>query len=190
MRLVAWDVTANISFGRHYGFIEQEKDVNNLMIDSAKGLYYFAVVSQTPWVDYLLDKNPIIQIGPKPTLTGFMYAFGVVAQYQQELTAEGKKPGQVEHYLDRYIKLKETHPEIVDDAQVVNYLMLNVLAGGDTTSSTSKQTVSTFCKYIQHLGFVLGVNRSLYAARSPCTNSAFVCDFLSLFPLPKLSVLY
>lgn len=26
----AWDVTANISFGRHYGFIEQEKDVNNL----------------------------------------------------------------------------------------------------------------------------------------------------------------
>lgn len=26
----AWDVTANISFGRHYGFIDQEKDVDNL----------------------------------------------------------------------------------------------------------------------------------------------------------------
>lgn len=26
----AWDVTANISFGRHYGFIDQEKDVDDL----------------------------------------------------------------------------------------------------------------------------------------------------------------
>ena len=38
----AWDVTANISFGRHYGFIDQGKDVNNLIVDSTKGLYYFA----------------------------------------------------------------------------------------------------------------------------------------------------
>lgn len=26
----AWDVTANISFGKHYGFIDAEKDVDNL----------------------------------------------------------------------------------------------------------------------------------------------------------------
>ena len=44
MGIVAWDVTANISFGRHYGFIDQEKDVDNLIIDSTKGLYYFAPV--------------------------------------------------------------------------------------------------------------------------------------------------
>lgn len=31
---VAWDVTANFSFGRHYGFIDQEKDVDNLITDS------------------------------------------------------------------------------------------------------------------------------------------------------------
>lgn len=26
----AWDVTANISFGRHYGFLDQAKDVDKL----------------------------------------------------------------------------------------------------------------------------------------------------------------
>lgn len=41
---VAWDVTANVSFGRHYGFIDQEKDVDNLIGDSTKGLKYFAPV--------------------------------------------------------------------------------------------------------------------------------------------------
>ena len=44
-RTVAWDVTANFSFGRHYGFIDQEKDVDNLITDSTKGLIYFAPVS-------------------------------------------------------------------------------------------------------------------------------------------------
>lgn len=41
---VAWDVTANFSFGRHYGFIDQEKDVDNLITDSTAGLNYFAPV--------------------------------------------------------------------------------------------------------------------------------------------------
>jgi hypothetical protein len=41
---VAWDVTANFSFGRHYGFLDQEKDVDNLITDSTAGLEYFAPV--------------------------------------------------------------------------------------------------------------------------------------------------
>lgn len=41
---VAWDVMANISFGKHYGFIDEERDVENLIADSTKGLYYFAPV--------------------------------------------------------------------------------------------------------------------------------------------------
>jgi cytochrome P450 len=124
-------------------------------------LYYFAVVSseieaaknnlifsdsslqisQIPWVDHLLDKNPLVRIGPKPTLTGVLYAFGVVAEYQQELNDRGMKPGEIEHYLDRYIKLKDTHPDMVDDVQIVNWLMLNVLAGGDTASATMRAVV-------------------------------------------------
>jgi cytochrome P450 len=84
-----------------------------------------------------------MRIGPKPTLTGVLYAFGVVAEYQQELASRGQKAGSddVKHSLDKYIKLKETYPDMIDDNQVVNYLMLNILAGGDTTSATMRAVV-------------------------------------------------
>ncbi|KAK5110424.1 hypothetical protein LTR62_005775 [Meristemomyces frigidus] len=143
----AWDVTANLTFGRHYGFIEQEQDVDNLIVDSTNGLRYFAPISQIPWLDNFLDKNPIHRIGPKPTLTGVMYAFGVVASYQQDLKTSAKPAGSVDHYLDKYISLRETQSEVtVDDNQLVNWLMLNILAGGDTTSAAMRAVVYYLAK--------------------------------------------
>ncbi|KAL4881373.1 cytochrome P450 [Aspergillus karnatakaensis] len=142
----AWDVTANISFGRHYGFIDQEKDVDSLITDSTKGLEYFAPVSQIPWVDHLLDKNPLVRIGPKPTLTGVLYAFKVVAEYQAELKENKVKAGTVDHTLDKYVQLKETYPDMVNDVQIVNWLMLSILAGGDTTSATMRAAVYYLAK--------------------------------------------
>ncbi|KAI7537712.1 benzoate 4-monooxygenase cytochrome-like protein P450 [Hortaea werneckii] len=152
----AWDVTANVTFGRHYGFIEQERDVNNLIVDSTKGLFYFAPVSQIPWIDHLLDKNPLVRVGPKPTLTGVVYTFGVVAQYQQELRGHGAtdagKERRPPHYLDKYVQLKEQKSKEdlggleVDDKQIVNWLMLNILAGGDTTSATMRAVVYYLAK--------------------------------------------
>lgn len=58
-----------------------------------------------PWVDYLLDKNPMVRIGPKPTLTGILYAYKVIAEYQRELAEKGVEYGHAEHYLDKYLKL-------------------------------------------------------------------------------------
>ncbi|KAJ5231522.1 uncharacterized protein N7469_006110 [Penicillium citrinum] len=134
----AWDVTANFSFGRHYGFIDQEKDVDNLITDSTDGLLYFAPVSQIPWIDSVLDKNPIMRIGPKPTLTGVLYAFKVVAEYQAQLSTKHISAGSVDHTLDKYVQLKETYPGMVNDQQIVNWLMLSILAGGDTSSATMR----------------------------------------------------
>lgn len=92
---------ANVTFGRPYGFIEQEKNVDNLLGDSHKSLYYFSTVSQISWIDKFLDKNPIIQIGPKPFVTAILYTFKVVAQYQQELLSTDRKPKVVDHFLDK-----------------------------------------------------------------------------------------
>ncbi|KAJ5673992.1 hypothetical protein N7462_009431, partial [Penicillium macrosclerotiorum] len=142
----AWDVTANFSFGRHYGFIDQEKDVDNLITDSTAGLIYFAPVSQIPWIDNLLDKNPIMRIGPKPTLTGVLYAFKVVAEYQTQLADKKVIAGSVDHTLDKYVQLKESYPDMVNDQQIVNWLMLSILAGGDTSSATMRAVLYYLAK--------------------------------------------
>jgi cytochrome P450 len=133
--------------------------VDNLITDSTAGLIYFAPVisphhsitnltllmlnsitqvSQIPWIDNLLDKNPIKRIGPKPTLTGVLYAFKVVAEYQAQLADKKVAAGSVDHTLDKYVQLKETYPDMVNDQQIVNWLMLSILAGGDTSSATMR----------------------------------------------------
>ncbi|TGO64180.1 hypothetical protein BCON_0008g00270 [Botryotinia convoluta] len=137
-KLIAWDVAANISFGRPFGLIDQERDVDNILLESQRSLYYFAVVSQIPWIDHFLDKNPIIRIGPRPTVTGILYCFKVIAQYREELLSAGHKHNTINHYLDKYFKLKETNPDLIDDNQIVTYLILSILAGGDTTASTMR----------------------------------------------------
>ncbi|KAJ5635329.1 uncharacterized protein N7484_008642 [Penicillium longicatenatum] len=144
----AWDVTANFSFGRHYGFIDQEKDVDNLITDSTAGLIYFAPVSQVPWIDNLLDKNPIKRIGPKPTLTGVLYAFKVAAEYQAQLASKNTTAGSpgVSHTLDKYVALKQANPDLVNDQQIVNWLMLSILAGGDTSSATMRAVLYYLAK--------------------------------------------
>lgn len=45
--LVAWDFAANVTFGKHYGFIDEGKDIQGMIKESADGLYYFAPVSAT-----------------------------------------------------------------------------------------------------------------------------------------------
>lgn len=98
-----------------------------------------------PWIDNILDKNPIKRIGPKPTLTGVLYAFKVVAEYQMQL-AENKIEGTVDHTLDKYVQLKKTNPEMVNDNQIVNWLMLSILAGGDTSSATMRAVLYFLAK--------------------------------------------
>lgn len=44
--VVAWDSMANVTFGRHYGFIEREQDVDGLIEDSVNSMRYFAPVSE------------------------------------------------------------------------------------------------------------------------------------------------
>lgn len=98
-----------------------------------------------PWIDHFLDKNPIIRIGPKPTLTGVLYAFGVVAEYHKDPAGPQTGERSKKHTLHKYMQLRETHPEI-DDTQVVNWLMLSILAGGDTTSATMRAVIYYLAK--------------------------------------------
>lgn len=75
-----------------------------------------------------------------------LYAFKVVAEYQVQLTEKNSITGTVGHTLDKYVQLKKTHPDMVDDNQIVNWLMLSILAGGDTSSATMRAAVYYLAK--------------------------------------------
>ena len=79
-------------------------------------------------------------------MTGALYAFKVVAEYQAQLAEKKISASTVDHTLDKYVQLKETYPNMVDDNQIVNWLMLSIVAGGDTSSATMRAAVYYLAK--------------------------------------------
>ncbi|KAI6878118.1 hypothetical protein KC360_g5429 [Hortaea werneckii] len=129
----AWDVIDQLTFGSKRGFLAEEQDIGNQIAASKSSLYYFAPICQIPWVDNLLDKNPIMRIGAKPLEVSILRA--------QEAVENRRAPSRTEKattqeqlppcFLDNFCE-----DEKVDDFQVVDWLLPNVLAGSDTTTWT------------------------------------------------------
>lgn len=151
-----WDTAANMSFGSKFGFLKQGRDVDGMIAESTAGLRYFAPVSQMPWVDEWLDKNPVWRIGPRPLVNGVMTTIRLINEYQQESARDEAKPRKAPNFFDKYSTLKGKL-DFVDDAQVVNWIMLNVLAGGDSTAGALRS-------FIYHV------------SRSPAAREALVAE--------------
>lgn len=87
-----------------------------------------------PFLDFLLDKNPVKRIGPPNlgNITGI--AFGHLMT-RLEGKDENFNPANPD-FLQRFIDAKKTHPDIVDEGIIMGYLLVNLLAGADTTAIT------------------------------------------------------
>ncbi|KAM0301547.1 hypothetical protein ACHAPM_005777 [Fusarium culmorum] len=97
-------------------------------------IFSFAAVDQMPWLDFLLDKNPSIRIGP-PNLGNItrISLEHLLARVQGKDTNYNPK---VPDFLRHFIESKETHPDLVNDGIIMGYLLVNMLAGADTTAIT------------------------------------------------------
>ncbi|KAL2020441.1 hypothetical protein VTK56DRAFT_8407 [Thermocarpiscus australiensis] len=96
---------------------------------------YFAAVGQMPWLDYLLDKNPIRRIGPPSLQNVTRIAVGSLAARTGGTDAafDPRVPDYPHHFLDA----RRAHPDLVpDDNAVVAYLFIPLIAGADTTAIT------------------------------------------------------
>ncbi|KAK4031758.1 cytochrome P450 [Parachaetomium inaequale] len=130
----AWDLIGSVTFSKQMGYMEAEKDFDHTLAIADKALDYFAVVGQMPWLDYWLDKNPVVRVGP-PNLTNVMRIAleSLIARLQGKDANYGPK---APDYLQHYIGTKETHPDLVDDGMIIGFLLVNLLAGVDTTAIT------------------------------------------------------
>ncbi|KAK4235413.1 cytochrome P450 [Achaetomium macrosporum] len=178
----SWDTAANVSFGRPYGFMQEGRDVGGMIAESKAGLKYFAPVSQIPWIDEWLDKNPVWRIGPRPLVSGFVYTVKILEEYRQQLAAGTAKKRAADLFIDKYNSLKDSI-DFVDDAQVLNWLMINVLAGGDSTAGAMLSVV-------YHLGRNPDAHAKL-VAELDAANVTMPAQFKDIKNLPYLdAVMY
>lgn len=87
-----------------------------------------------PWLDQLLDKNPVKRIGPP----SFNVAAGFCANQAINRISGADKhdPEKQKDFLDYFVKLKDENPGVIDVNQIISFLLINILAGADTTAAT------------------------------------------------------
>ncbi|KAK4156595.1 Pisatin demethylase [Chaetomidium leptoderma] len=132
----AWDFLGMVTFSSKFGYLEKGSDFDGTLAIADKSIDYLALCGQMPWTDYVLDKNPIYPIGP-PNIGNVTRI--AVANLTARLKGEDKnftegKPD----FLQYFIESKSTHPELVNDGSVIGYLLLNLIAGADTTAITMR----------------------------------------------------
>ncbi|KAK4221664.1 cytochrome P450 [Podospora fimiseda] len=130
----AWDQASSLTFSKRYGYMDAGHDFDSTLLIAEKTFHYFQAVSQIPWLDSFLDKNPIVRIGP-PNLQN---AFRITAEaYAARIAGKDQNydPSQPD-YMQQFIESKQTHPELVDDKIIMTYLIVNILAAADTTGIT------------------------------------------------------
>ena len=124
-----------MTFSKEIGYLEKGYDFDGTLAISEKAVDYFCLVGQIPILDYFFDKNPIYRIGPPSfgTVTN-MSIKHLIDRYQGN-DRQSHHPGKPD-FLDKFIEAKKFHPNVVDDTQIVSYLMFNMIAGADTTAIT------------------------------------------------------
>ncbi|KAI5465273.1 cytochrome P450 [Mariannaea sp. PMI_226] len=130
----SWDTNGAASFSQRFGYMDKGYDFDGTIAIADKALDYFAMVGQMPFLDFLLDKNPVMRIGP-PNLGNVtrISLEHLIARLQGKDTNFDPK---VPDFLQHFIESKETNPDLVNDGIIMGYLLVNLLAGADTTAIT------------------------------------------------------
>lgn len=128
---LAWDVIGELTFSERMGFLGNAGDNTGLLINAEKGMSYLATIGQIPALDHWLAKNPVTPIGP-PSLAP-QAAFCVQQSIARQQGIDSKAREQKD-MLDEFLEIKKTNPEQIDDNGVVGAMLINILAGSDTTA--------------------------------------------------------
>ncbi|WDK13402.1 benzoate 4-monooxygenase cytochrome P450 [Colletotrichum graminicola] len=131
----AWDLVGLVTFGKKFGYMDKGRDFDGTLAIGDQTIDYFSMCGQMPWMDHLLDKNPLYHLGP-PNLSKVtrIAIESLTARLKGEDGFDPEKPD----FLQYFIESRETHPEIVDNGTIIGYLLLNLLAGADTTATTMR----------------------------------------------------
>ncbi|EWZ30201.1 hypothetical protein FOZG_16367 [Fusarium oxysporum Fo47] len=122
----------SLTFSQPFGYMKKGHDFDGTIIASALSVDYFAQIGQMPFLDWLLNKNPMVRIGP-PDISHVTHFS--IAQLQRRLEQQEKhKSSDEPDFLDHFIGGMKSNPDSVNAKLVLNFLLANVLAGADTTA--------------------------------------------------------
>ncbi|KAH8433934.1 cytochrome P450 [Aspergillus melleus] len=130
-----WDVVGKATFSQPIGYLGKGFDFDGTLSTADTAMDYFSLVGQLPILDHLLDKNPVYRIGPPSFGNITNISIQHLVDRLQGKDTDFHDPAKPD-FLDNFIEAKERYPDVVDDMQIISYLMINMIAGADTTAVT------------------------------------------------------
>ncbi|KAJ9618390.1 hypothetical protein H2203_008986 [Taxawa tesnikishii (nom. ined.)] len=122
----AFDVIGEITWSKRLGFVEEDKDVSNIIstVDSFQN--YGTVIGQDPWLDRLFVKNPIKL---------FFESKGLwPSSPNAAIVNRGKRPKRGVNFLERFLQSQEKNPEFLTDNRITAMCASLIIAGSDSTA--------------------------------------------------------
>ncbi|KAL8299067.1 hypothetical protein RB597_007627 [Gaeumannomyces tritici] len=100
---------------------------------------YLGIVGQMPWLDMWLGKDPRCPVKFARYSSTFMYCVRRTAERGTQRASKGVARGaDRSNFLNNFFEAKELYPDTIGDNEVVSYLIMNVLAGANTTFFVQK----------------------------------------------------
>lgn len=135
-----WDAVGAVTFTQPLGYLDHGQDFDGTLGAAEKAMDYFSVVGCMPILDQMLAKNRFFKV----TLPGFD---NIPKLTTQRMTARLRGTDKDVHdpshpdFLDMFIEAKKTSLDTASNDQIVSWLMINMIAGADTTALTIRSAI-------------------------------------------------
>lgn len=146
----AFDVISSITFSNRLGFMEQEKDVGNI-IEAIEGrLVYNSIVGQAPWLHRYIFGNSLVSylanaIPAVAVLNSSKYIVSFAAQQLQRYQGKDSGSNQLPDMLDRFKRFKDGE-QVMSDSELLSHAVSNIFAGSDTTAASLRAIFYYLCR--------------------------------------------
>lgn len=126
---LTWDIMGEITFSKRFGFLDQARDVGNVLSNTFYLAFYVTSMAYMQWLHALLFGNPILRwLDFQPNEHAYMTCVNNIAERKQH-----KEPhvDMMEYWLGSQAR----DPEHMTDKDVFCAVMGNLGGGGDTIGS-------------------------------------------------------
>ena len=134
-----------------------------------------------PWLDFLLERNPVKRVGPPSFAPVVNFALNRVAERRSG--KDNHDASSTSDMLDRFLDEQAADPELIKDDVLLAYLLINVVAGADTVAAELRSIVYHLCKSPEAMHKLIeeldGANLSTPVSWAKCQKLPYLCACVS-----------
>ncbi|PGH33081.1 hypothetical protein GX50_04063 [[Emmonsia] crescens] len=145
LQFYAFDVIGSITYSKRHGFIDKNEDIDGIVASLGRIFDYSAAVGQMPWLDYVLWKNPLLNLLARFGIreNSSPVARFAIARMRDRITEVEPKGSRKrdstfqdhrDDLLTMFLKAQKARPDFMTDKRVLTMATSMAFAGSETTA--------------------------------------------------------